>query len=98
MSCAILAFFAALPAIGNEHRTISQASELVPWCKAEAEARYIARNITPYQWTASYHEGGNIFYVDGKLRVHSQDVVVRCRVARGAIEDYATIEIDDPTP
>ena|SRR5438445_4471637 len=97
-SCVILALFAALPAIGNEHRPISQASELVPWCKAEAEARYVARNVTPYQWTASYHEGGNILYVDGKLRVHSQDVSVRCRVARGVAEDYATIEIDDPTP
>jgi hypothetical protein len=97
-SCVILALFAALPALGSEHRPIPQASELVPWCKAEAEATYVARNVTPYQWTASYHESGNIFYVDGKLRVHSQDVSVRCRVARGVAENYATIEIDDPTP
>jgi hypothetical protein len=31
------------------------------------------------------------------LRVHGEDVVVRCRVARGAREEYATIEINDPT-
>ena len=98
MSCAVLALFAALPAMGSEHRPFSQASELVPWCEAEAEASYVARNVTPYQWTASYHESGNILLVDGKLRVHGQDVSVRCRVARGAVQDYATIEIDDPTP
>jgi hypothetical protein len=98
VSCAVLALFAALPAVGSEHRPISQASELVPWCKAEAEAPYVARNITTYQWTASYHESGNILYVDGKLRVHSQDVSVRCSVPRGAVEAYATIQIDDPTP
>jgi hypothetical protein len=96
-SCAILALAAALPAMGNEHRPISQAGELVPWCKAEAEARYVAKNVTPYQWTASYHESGNVLYVEGKLRVHGQDVAVRCSAARGVKEDYATIEIDDPT-
>jgi hypothetical protein len=97
MTCTILALFAALPAIGSEHRPLSQASELVPWYKAEAEAPYVARNVTPYQWTASYHESGNILYVEGKLRVHSQDVSVRCNVPRGAAEDYATIQIDDST-
>ena len=78
-------------------RTIDEASQLVPWCKSEAEARYVAKNITPYQWTASYHDRDNVLYVDGSLRVHDNDVTVRCRIARGAREEYATIEIDDPT-
>jgi hypothetical protein len=95
-SLAILSLAAAVTARGHEHRVISQASELVPWCKAEAEARYVARNITPYQWTASFHDRGNVLYVDGKLRVHGDDVNVRCRVASGAREEYATIEVDDP--
>jgi hypothetical protein len=81
----------------DPYRVINQASELVPWCKNEAESRYVARNITPYQWAASYHDRSNILYVDGRLRVHGEDVVVRCRVARGAREEYATIEINDPT-
>ncbi|WP_156117226.1 hypothetical protein [Xanthomonas sacchari] len=76
--------------------TITQASELVPWCKAEAESRYIARNITPYQWSASYHDSVDVLYVDGRLRVHGDDVVVRCRIARGARQSYGVIEIDDP--
>jgi len=93
----LLMLVAAFPAPAHE-RLITQASELVPWCKAEAEARYVARNVTPYQWTASYHDAGTMLYVDGKLRVHGDDIVVRCRLASGAREEYATIEIDDPTP
>ena len=92
--CAILLSTAALPAFCHEHAVISQASDLVPWCKAEAEARYVAKNITAYNWTASYHDKDNVLYVDGKLRVHGDDVAVRCRIAAGAREEYGTIEID----
>ena len=91
--------FGATPAHDHragEQREIRQASELLPWCKAEAEARYVAKNITPYQWTASHYEDGNMLRVEGRLRVHGDDVSVRCRIARGAREQYATIEIDDP--
>ena len=77
-------------------RTFSQASDLVPWCESEAKARYIGRNITPYQWTASYHDSGDVLVVDGKLRVHGDDVPAHCRSARGAREQFATIAIDDP--
>lgn len=92
---AILVLVTTSPAFGHEHRVISQANDLVPWCKAEAEARYVAKNISPYNWTASYHDENNILYVDGKLRVHDDDVTVRCRIATGAREEYGTIEIDD---
>ena len=75
----------------------NQASELIPWCKAEAEARYIEKGVTPYQWTARYYERSNVLYVEGKLRANDKDVPVNCRVARGAREQYATIEIEDST-
>src|SRR5262245_31002026 len=101
---AVAALFASAgssPAAGDQEshhsRIIDQPSELVPWCRSEAEARYIAKSITPYQWTASYHDDSNVLYVDGKLRVHGDDVAVRCRIARGARTQYAIIEIDDPS-
>ena len=94
-SCAILLLAAAFSVSSHEHHVISQASALVPWCKSEAEARYVARNITPYNWTASYHESSNILYVDGKLRVHGDAVIVRCRIASGARDEHGIIEIDD---
>jgi hypothetical protein len=80
----------------DRDRVIFQASELVPWCREEAEARYIAQNITPYNWTASYHDSSNVLYVDGKLRVHDTDVDVHCRIASGARMEYGVIEITDP--
>ena len=91
--CAILLLTGPTSAFGHGRGIISQANDLVPWCKAEAEARYVARNITPYNWTASYHERGNVLYVDGKLRVDGEDVAVHCRIAGGARDEYATIEI-----
>ena len=34
--------------------SILQASDLVPWCRQEAEARYIGRGEKVYQWAASH--------------------------------------------
>ena len=101
---AILLTLASMTALAHQHddgsgpheHVINQASELLVWCKAEAQARYVAKNITPYQWTASHYEDGNALRIEGKLRVHGDDVAVRCRIARGAREQHATIEIDDP--
>jgi len=77
-------------------REISQASELVPWCRQEAEARFVARGERTYQWSASYSDRGNALSVEGRLRVEGRDVKVNCRIARGARERYATIDIQDP--
>ena len=80
----------------DNYRIINQASELALWCRGKAESIYRAQNITPYQWTVSYHDSSNIFYVNAKLRVHGDDVAVRCRIAKGEREQAALIEIDDP--
>ena len=80
----------------NDYRPINHASELALWCRGKAESIYRARNITPYQWTVSYHDYANIFYVAGKLRGHGDDVPVRWRIAKGEREQAASIEIDDP--
>lgn len=91
----------ATPALAQEQapaqeRVINNERELAGWCEQEAKHRYIARNITPYQWTSRYFERSNVLHVEGSLRVHGEDVQVRCRAARGAREQYAVIEIDDP--
>ena len=80
----------------QQRRIIYKASDLASWCRDEAQARYIAKNITPYNWSASYHDSANILYVDGKLRVHDNDVEVHCRLASGARLEYGVIEINDP--
>jgi len=94
----LLAVFSSFAAVAHDqdHRIVYQASDLVSWCRDEAQARYVARNITPYNWTASYHDRSNILYVDGRLRVHDTDVDVHCRLASGARLEYGVIEINDP--
>jgi hypothetical protein len=77
------------------HAIIDRASELVPWCRAEAERRFVAKGLTPYQWSASYHDRGKMLSVSGRLRVEGRDVEVRCSVVRGAREYDASIQIDD---
>jgi hypothetical protein len=96
LTALLIASFSVL-AHDDDDLVFYQASELVPWCRSEAESRYIGLGITPYQWASSYHDRSNVLYVNGRLRVHGEDVTVRCRVARGAREKYAVIEIDDPT-
>ena len=76
----------------HHERVIASASTLVPWCRAEAEARVVAGGGTPYQWTASWRDRGNVLEVDGRLRVDGEPVAVRCRIARGARDRYATLE------
>jgi hypothetical protein len=77
-------------------REIHQASELVPWCRQETEARFVARGERTYQWSASYSDRGSALSVEGRLRVEYREVKVECRIARGALERYATIDIQDP--
>lgn len=93
---AVVLAFALLPVWAHDDDEIifSQASELLPWCRAEAEAHYIGKGVTPYQWTGRYYDRSNVLYVEGRLRADGKDVEVRCRVARDARERYAVIEID----
>lgn len=74
-------------------REFHNASELVSWCRDEAEARVVASGGEPYQWRASHKSQGDTLIVEGKLRVDGEDLTVRCRVARGARERYASIEM-----
>jgi hypothetical protein len=80
-----------------QERVFTSELDLSQWCEQEAKARYVAKNITPYQWTSRYYNRSNVLYVEGKLRADSKDVEVRCRAANGARERYATVEIDDPS-
>ena len=88
----------AAPALAHydDNQVINEAGALAPWCRAEAEMRYRVQDITPYQWTASYHRSVDTLYVDGKLRVHGDDVAVRCRMLQGARTATVIVEIDDP--
>ena len=44
------------PGVFERERIVAAASELLPLCRQEAEARYIGLGEQVYQWTGSYHD------------------------------------------
>ena len=98
VAAAILACSFPLVAQPHHHEIeFSQASELLPWCEAEARAHFVGMGITTYQWTGRYYDSGNVLFVEGKLRANGNDVPVACRVAKGGRERHAVVEIKGPT-
>ncbi len=83
------------PAQIVQERTFQRASELVPWCREEAEARYVGLGRDVYGWASSYSDRADTLTVTGTLRVSGGEVAVTCRSARGARESYAAIDFDE---
>lgn len=84
------------PAHAHPHEIIfTSASQLVPWCRREAEAYFVGQGQDVYQWTASHFSRGKVLHVEGKLRTGGRDVAVSCRVTRGASDSFASIEINE---
>ena len=77
----------------DEDIPINDTSELLKWCKTETEDYYLAKGITPYNWTASWREEGNTLLVKGRVRVESEDVSIECRISTGAKKQYMVFEI-----
>ena len=84
---------AAAQAQGHHEIEFSQASELMPWCQTEAKAHFAGKGEATYQWSANHYSKGNTLIVEGQIRTDKGDVPVTCRVARGARERYAVVEI-----
>lgn len=79
----------------DEDIPINAGSELRDWCKAETQANFVGMNVTPYNWSASWWDEGNMLIVKGSWLVRDKAVAVECRVARGALRKYAVYEIAD---
>jgi len=79
----------------HEETPINSASELRDWCKEESEATFIGKGLTPFNWSASYSDQGNVLMVKGQWRINGAEVSVECRVARGAEARFATMSIQE---
>lgn len=93
----LLAFSSTLAAQEQPYHELEfhQAQELTPWCQSEARAYFAGKGIATYQWSARYYEKGNLLIVEGTIRANGNDVPVTCRVAKGARERYAVVEVSD---
>jgi hypothetical protein len=76
-----------------EDRPINSGSELRDWCKAESQATFIGKGQTPFNWSASYWDEGNVLMVKGSSRINESEVIVECRVARGAEARFASMSV-----
>jgi hypothetical protein len=95
-SVALILVLTASPAMAHHEETpINSGSELRDWCKEESEAAIIGKGMTPYNWTASYWDQGNMLMVKGKWRVNGSDVTVECRIARGAQARFGVMSLQD---
>lgn len=59
-------------------------SELLSWCRSEAEAHFAGKGVATWQWSGRHYEKGNVLVVEGSIRAGDKDVAVNCRVAKGA--------------
>ncbi len=91
----ILALIGFSASAHDEDIPIKYAMELKSWCKSESENHFASIEKTPYNWTASWWSEGNILFVEGMWRVDRKDIVVKCRVVKGADKKYATYELVD---
>jgi len=80
----------------HESKPINSGTELRDWCKDESEASLIGKGLSPFNWTASYWDQGNVLMVKGEWRVGDGNVSVECSVARGAESRYANLSISAP--
>lgn len=69
----LIPLLVAAPAIAEHHedRVINSGSELRDWCKEESEATFIGKGLTPFNWSASYSDQGNVLMVKGQWRHHT---------------------------
>lgn len=92
-ACLAVLLFSIAAQADDEDVPINVGSELRDWCKAETQAHFVGMNVTPYNWSASWWEEGNMLIVKGSWLVRNKAVAVECRVARGALRKYAVYEI-----
>jgi prepilin-type processing-associated H-X9-DG protein len=77
----------------EEDIVLHTGSDLLEWCQRESQLQLIGEGHTPANWRARHYERVNTLFVDGAWRVDGTEIIVECRVGRGARDDFATIEI-----
>ncbi len=74
---------------------INLSSELLEWCQQESQATFLGKGITPYNWSASHWDEADTLFVKGSWRIDTKEVIVECRVGRGARRSYAVMSMHD---
>ena len=90
-------FFSAFVMANEEEIPIKNTSELQSWCITKSKQHFLAKNITPYNWTSSRWTKGNVLNVKGQWKINNKAQIVNCRILNGAAKKYAIIEMPSQT-
>ena len=77
----------------HEEIFINNTAELKEWCKNESSMFFLAQDITPYNWTASWWTEGNFLHVKGAWKINKEEATIKCSVRRGVSEKYVIWKI-----
>lgn len=77
----------------DDEKPIESSRALIEWCKAESQAYFSAKGLQTYNWTASWWDDANSFYVKGSWLVDKEYINVECRIAKGSKQKYAIMNI-----
>jgi len=73
----------------DEEIPINNTSELKLWCKNKSSEYFLAQDITPYNWTASWWSEGNFLHVKGSWKIGTKEHIIKCSIRKGVAEKYA---------
>jgi len=79
--------------IYHEEKILNTSSELKEWCKNESSMYYLAQDIAPYNWAASWWIDGDVIHVKGTWKINDKESTISCNVRRGVSEKYAIWKI-----
>ncbi|MCL6417356.1 hypothetical protein MIB92_16980 [Aestuariirhabdus sp. Z084] len=79
---------------GFKH-VMDTASTLSIWCKSKSAQHFLAKNLTPENWSGNTWIDGNFFQVEGSWTVDRQTYLVSCRARKGVAEKYATMNLTE---
>lgn len=78
----------------DEKQHVDSSAVVKVWCKKKSAYYFKERNITPYNWTASWWDEGRSIVVQGEWRVEDTTALVSCRAERGNALKHAVMTIE----
>ncbi len=92
--CVVTTQVVATDVDDDEKQHVDSSAVVKVWCKKKSAYYFKERNITPYNWTASWWDEGRSIVVQGEWRVEDTTAQVSCRAERGSTLKHAVMTIE----
>ncbi len=78
----------------KDKAVVNSSAAIKGWCKKRSFGYFRDKELTPYNWTASWWDEGSFIVVKGEWRVERERVQVTCRAERGQTLRQAVMEVE----